>query len=407
VGTAYHPCDANVRELAQYVDAVSMERQWGYIGLSPLDLPLWELGLHTQMVRAEGRKPVYSSIFIDKQVDFDYSPRSPDHIRLNFMGILQHGATVQVHIQNEYEIDRTTMPVMAELYAAELKMRPYLLDSVLASIAAYVESGGGLVMTYRTGLRDEQGHPRERPGLAALAGVRSLAGEITNPSPEIFIPPRTTLPQTYYRVTADEAAWSEVCGQLLSFMGSYVETEAEPDALQIAQVIDFDYSRMHPDHTAIGWYPWEPIRPLIVGRQVGRGRAVYLAAELDGASLRFGDPAALAVLAAAVRWARGGNGGLGTNAQPSVEIARHRSRDGARQCVILTNRTTNQHYPDPVRYVVPIPDVEVRMQMDGAAVGEVQTVTGQAASWHQADGWVTVRLEHLEAYEGLLIDLAQ
>ena len=205
----------------------------------------------------------------------------------------------------------------------------------------------------------------------------------------------------------DDAEWEGVSGQLLSFMGSYVETGAEPDALQIAQVIDFDYSRMHPDHTAIGWYPWEPIRPLIIGRQAGKGRAVYVAAELDGASLRFGDPEALAVLAAAVRWTSPGSSLLETNAPPSVQFAVHRSGDGGRRCVVVTNQTTNQHYPDPIRYVVPIRDVEVRLRLDGDAVAEVHTATGREVGWHQDDGWVTMRLDCLEAYEALLMDVGR
>ena len=38
---------------------------------------------------------------------------------------------------------------------------------------------------------------------------------------------------------------------------------------------------MHPHHTVIGWYPWEPVRSLIVGRQLGKGRAIYIAGEID------------------------------------------------------------------------------------------------------------------------------
>ncbi len=145
VGVGWFPDAVNLRELARYVDAVSMERQWGYTaGWTALEIPLRELGLHTQIVRAETRRPVYSSMFIDKHVDQDYSPRSPDHIRLNFMSILHKGATVQLHIQNEFEIDRTTLPVVRELYAAELAMRPYLVDAQIVAQAALLHWAGPL-----------------------------------------------------------------------------------------------------------------------------------------------------------------------------------------------------------------------------------------------------------------------
>jgi hypothetical protein len=144
VGCVYYPDGVNIRDLTEYVDGISMERQWGYSGMfpplvSPLVFPLREMGLHTQMVRAEGRRPVYSSMFIDKHVDMDYSPRSPDHLRLNFMGILQCGGTVQIHIQNEYMIDRTTLPTVRELYTAEQKMRPYLMNAEIVGQVALLD----------------------------------------------------------------------------------------------------------------------------------------------------------------------------------------------------------------------------------------------------------------------------
>ena len=163
---------------------------------------------------------------------------------------------------------------------------------------------------------------------------------------------------------------------------------------------------MHPHHTVMGWYPWNRIRPLVVGRKLGNGRAVYVAAELDGASLRFGDPQSLTVLACAVRWAGQGQAVLHTNVPPSVETTIHGSRDGKKRCVVLTNETTNQRYPDPIRYIVPIRDVEVGLNVSGQRVERVDTVTGQAVQWSQTDGWLNVRVERLEAYEALLIDLA-
>ncbi len=281
-----------------------------------------------------------------------------------------------------------------------------LSDKVQEIIRAFVESGGGLVMTYRTGFRDRDGDPRARPGLAALAGVTGLHGEIINPSPEAFVPRGTSLPQTYYRVSCEEPEWTSTGGRLLSFRAPYVEMEAASEAVQIAQVIDFDYSRMHPDHSVIGWYPWEAVRPLIVGKQAGKGRAVYIAAELDGAALRFADTDTLAVLAAAVRWASGGSPELlRTTLPPSVEITVHRSPHGRRWLLVLTNQGTNQHYPDPVRYVLPVKDVEVALRVGPQRVTEVRAVSGQLVSWRHSDGFLTISFGCLPAYEALLIDL--
>jgi hypothetical protein len=494
VGTGYFPERVDLRKLAPYVDAVSMEQQWGYAGWPEASKPLHELGLTVQVMRAESHKPMFSTMWISRNVDWDYSPRSDNHIRLTFMNMLQYGGVPQLHIQNAYQTERATQPVVTELYTAELRMRPYLLnaeivgqaalldwadpcnvvvgqgprggakpgtyfddsfrgyyrallehhipvrviipedieageltkfpvlvlanaerlsDAVQEKIRAYVEGGGSLVLTYRSGFRDERGGRRARPGLAGLAGVKDLFGEVINPSgPNTppwdanFQSGGVVLPHTYFRLLNDEPQWPELKGRLLSFKGPYVEMEAEPDALQIAQVVDFDYARMHPEHTVTGWYPWEPIRPLIVGRQVGKGRAVYIAAELDGASFRFGDPESLAILAGAVRWAGQGQSLLETNVPETVEIAVQRTPDGQKQCVILTNQSTNQRYPDPIRTVVPIHDVVVRLRMGGKTVTGVRTATGRGVEWSQANGWLTVQLPLLQAYEAFLVDLA-
>ena len=72
---------------------------------------------------------------------------------------------------------------------------------------------------------------------------------------------------------------------------------------------------------------------------------------------------------------------------------------------MLTNQSTNQHYPDPIRTVVPIHNVEVRLDVGSGSVSAVESVTGQATEWSQGDGWVTMRVTLLQAYEAFLVDL--
>jgi hypothetical protein len=108
----------------------------------------------------------------------------------------------------------------------------------------------------------------------------------------------------------------------------------------------------------------------------------------------------------AVRWAGQGRTVLRTDLPPSVEIAVHRSPGGRRLCVILTNQSTNQRAVDPIRYIVPIHDVEVQLNVGSNAVKSVETVTGERIEWQQASEWLDMRFGLLCAYEGLLVDLA-
>jgi type 1 glutamine amidotransferase len=276
-------------------------------------------------------------------------------------------------------------------------------DATAEAIRGWVEAGGGLVLTYRSGWRDGAGVRRQGPGLAGLAGVRGVFGEATHPIRPAYVPHDVSPPQVYYRVTSGDPAWAALAGRLSSFMGSYVEFDADPEAQELATIVDFDYSRMHPEHTAIGWYPWKPVRPMAVGRDVGKGRVVYLGAEIDGASLRFGDPESLALLVAAVRWASRGSSSLAVSAPPSVEVVAHESASGDRWAVLLVNQTTNQHYPDPVRYIVPVHDVAIRLRVGSRRVMGIETANGGRPAWKQEGEWLAASLPLLATYEALLV----
>jgi hypothetical protein len=495
------------RDIAPYADVVSIERPWGYGGYMAVNVPLGELGLHTQMLRAESRRTVVSSMYICRNADKDYASRSDDHLRTNYMGLLQGGATVQLHTQNTFDEAEVSRAVITELNDVMRALRPWMKNATIAgevallhgadprdvpvkswrkgvpawserldymkpddwsfltpvggakpgtylddsfrgfykalrerhvpvrvigpneiregaleefpvlvlanaeripadverTIAERVSAGGGLVMTYRSGLRDAAGARRPSPALPGLAGAQRMLREVTNPVDAVWVPHDQHPPQTYYRVDAPDPEWAPVKGRLASFMGTYLEFEKAANARELASVIDYDYSRMHPEHAAIGWYPWQPIRPLMVGRDHGAGRALYLGAELDGAALRFGDPECLDVLTGAVRWAGRGARLLETELPPSVEITVWRDAAAGRDAVLLVNQTTNQHYPDPVRYIVPVKETPVRLNVGSRRVAEVNALTGRKVTWRQEGPWLSMAAGELAAYEALLV----
>lgn len=109
-------------------------------------------------------------------------------------------------------------------------------------------------------------------------------------------------PEHYYKVTVDHPVAPGLKGKLLSYSGGLVEFEPGPGTTEIAEVLDFDYGRMHWHHTVVGWYPWERIAPLITVNE-RKGRVVYIGGELDRSVVTQGDPAPFDILANAVRWA--------------------------------------------------------------------------------------------------------
>ena len=57
-----------------------------------------------------------------------------------------------------------------------------------------------------------------------------------------------------------------------------------------------------------------------------------------------------------------------------------------------------------IRYVVPLPDIDIRVRTD-AAVHGVTAVTGQHVTYDFHDNWLTVHLPKLNEYEVLMVDL--
>ena len=461
-GCGYFPRDADMRALGRYVDVVTMECQSGYEKLADWQgrATLPEMGLMLDIMAAESKRPVLGTCWIAKHVDKDFAPRTPAHVQLNFRELLTHGGIAQVHTQNALEVDPTHMSKLCELYTNVEQLRPYLVDAQRISYAgildwtrpadighyydgalrgyyralqeqhiptsiltaedlaagvpgdlkvlvlpnavqvsdaaaecidAFVRSGGGLVMTYQSGLGSTR--------LSELAGLTLRCGGTGQAAGHLPV-------QTYYRITGGDPAWSRVAGRLLSFVGEYEEVACAPDVAVVADVLDFDYTRMSSRHALSTGWPGRALCPMIVTRQVGAGRVVYISGDLDAAAKRFGDADSLDVLGCAARWAGQEEPPYGVDCPPSVEIVGHRNPRGS--AYLLLNHTTNpslsEPIPDPIRYVVPIHAIGLRIKVGKQPPTRVTALSGQPLTCDVQGEWLSVKLEKLGEFEAIVVD---
>ena len=126
--TAFAPCpstfEGSLVDLSgwgKHCDAVALERQWGF---SRTKIPLYEIGMSLQIIRAESQRPVIGTLWIGWNVDRDYAPCGAPHYRLNFMEILLHGATPQVHTQTIFEVEPSAIGIVKEMFDFEERLRP-------------------------------------------------------------------------------------------------------------------------------------------------------------------------------------------------------------------------------------------------------------------------------------------
>jgi hypothetical protein len=290
---------------------------------------------------------------------------------------------------------------LADLRTIVLPNAVRMSDTEIDAVCHFVESGGGLVMTYRTAFEDERGSLRDKPGLADIAGVRGPFGLLTNPSYADYPRMYEILPQHYYRVPSGHPVGEGVADRLLSFQGGLVEFEVGPEAAEAAHVLDFDYGRMHWHHTVVGWYPGDRLAPLIAVRERA-GRVVYVGGELARAVVEEGDPAPFDLLANAVKWSGRAPMPVEINVPPSVEVVAHSSQTPGANVVFLINRTCNGR-GNWVRYVVPLHDIRMRIAGIESQPAKVFTLTGASVTCEMGANGAEVCLSQLGEYEGIVI----
>lgn len=464
INAAYWFGDANfdLTRCNQLADVICIEGQWNYdlpSGFDPSFAPeLRELGLILQIMRAEGRKPVLSTVWIAKHVDQNYSPRSKANVTLNFAELLFQGATVQAHTQNALEVDNHHQTTLADLNKTVARLQPWLANSrVVADVglvrccdprdqpAVFDRSLRGYykalvehhiparVITdrdLRDGLANDCGvwvfpdareiHPavaaqiahfvaagggvvftyrtiERHPELAKLAGVQRVLGIREYSASQFPL-------HTYYRIAPGHGDWGDLPGTLLSFQGSRVDVLPGDSATVVARVVGLDSTRMSEADILRAAWPAAEAEPLVLMSRHGSGRVCTILGDLDAAARRYGDPQTLSLLASAVLNVSGSPVTVRSDAPPSVEIVTHQSDAGV--VVLLLNQTTNQTTSDPIRYVVPLRDLSVTLSHALVKPRVCCTLSGQTPELRHNDDTTTVTIRHLHEYEGLLFSIA-
>ncbi len=103
-------------------------------------------GLGMLRLKALAQKPALGTWWPSFNVDQNFHQHSPAHARLTFMQCLAYGAAVQPHIQTLFEFERSSMPILAELFSCVARVRPYLLDARLLPYIAVLH--GPRAMAY-------------------------------------------------------------------------------------------------------------------------------------------------------------------------------------------------------------------------------------------------------------------
>jgi len=280
----------------------------------------------------------------------------------------------------------------------------HLDDETVIEIERFVKNGGGLVMTYKTGLIEP---------LASLAGFHYTG--VTARS-NVRVARSVDLPKgycNYFKIRKESPIAENLKGYLFAFQGNFLEGEYESDCQIIADILGYDQNKVNmPFFNRRGLYPGEPVTPLLTLRKVGKGAVAFFSSQVGIAAWRMGgnadgcSPEISQLIVEAVKCV-GGNVPLTTKGIPeSVDISVYYDLKRRTYTVILVNLTTNQFEPvKRVRYVVPLDNLRLSIAHPGAEVKKVVSATGNEVECSIEGDQIVVNIPKLSFYEGAVIEL--
>lgn len=253
------------------------------------------------------------------------------------------------------------------------------------ALEQFVEQGGGLVITHRSSLREEQGTPLQNFGLSALIGAdfEGMAEKWYG-----FLNPGKQHPVT--------------AGLTLDFPMSVYETlqarvKAHTGAEALAAIVNPlpGFHMGYPPHERTGV-------PALLVRGHGKGRVVYAGAALGAVYYRANHPDNKRLIVNAVQWAAGSPPPVSCEAPGTVEMAAWRDEKGRRTVIHLVNRTgagLPRGEGEFMHEVIPVHGIKVRLDGRYGGTAAKSRPAGRVLELKGETGVVTLTVPRLDVWE--------
>jgi hypothetical protein len=256
-------------------------------------------------------------------------------------------------------------------------------DGVAGSLDRFVDAGGTLVATGRTGFRTEELDPRDTPALASL-GIERVRGV------------RESVRGAYLELD-DRLGFPRLADTDLVFLdGAYVDAGYAVESRPRLRLIP--PGPFGPPERCV--LPEATGEPGLVTRAFGAGRVVYIPWSCGTLVERHG-LANTSSFAADVLQHHAGLEPVGGNLSEMVEVTLFERDGGAVHLLHLVNASGHRG----VSCVEPVTmrDAEVTIPYAGEPTGVTGLVAGRALTWRAWDGLLTVHIPELSLFEAIRI----
>lgn len=251
----------------------------------------------------------------------------------------------------------------------------------------YVREGGNLLATYTTSLYDLEGKERPELGLAELFGV-TYAGKRENTRKDNY----QFIQSKNHPIVSPDSPHTE----LLFNAGFTLLTKPVAGAEVICTLVPTVHNQP-PDKAWVEQLSSE--FPTIVQNTYGKGRVLYFANQPDVLSYEPGHPDPRHLLERGIRHLAGNAIPiLDTTAPASVHIGLTESRQKPGQYILSFVNTTSGP-KRPIRELIPVHDIRVRLRLEGKSLGKHQVLRAQGDCRVRSKGQeLEIRLTKLEDF---------
>lgn len=239
-----------------------------------------------------------------------------------------------------------------------------LSEKEIILLKDFVRGGGNLLATYTTSLYDTDGKERANYGLAEVFGVQ-YAGKKVNTRKDNY---QYILNKKHPIVEADSPHT-----ELLFNAGYTALSKPTKEANVICTWVP-TIQNQPPDKAWVQAFSTE--FPTIVENNFGKGKVLYFANQPDVLSYEPGHPDPRNLLLRGIRLLAGSAIPIESTAPSSVHIGLTKSLLKPGQYILsLVNTTSGPRRP--IRELIPVNDIQVKLRLDGKSVASYQVLRSQ------------------------------
>jgi hypothetical protein len=299
------------------------------------------------------------------------------------------------HIPNDFILDDQVSKERLKKYKVVILPNVRCMsDKEMDVLKDYVRDGGNLIATYSTSLYDEEGKERKNYGLSELFGV-SYAGKKENTRRDNY---QYILNKKHPLVEPDSAQT-----ELLFNAGFTALCKPTSNANVICTWVP-TIQNQPPDKSWVEKFSTE--FPTVVENKYGKGKVLYFANQPDVLSYQVGHQDPINLLLRSVRYLAGNTIQLESNAPSSVNIGLTESLIKRGQYILSFVNTTSGPVR-PVRELIPVNGIKVRLRLDGRSVASHKVLRCQGNCQLKTNGQnIELSLSKLEDFAAVHIQMS-